>query len=73
LLPGDVYGPGWPPRRVALIEGLLLLQQVVAGEKRPLSWVAGSQEVCRPEMGSMRDMKRAARAASTILRSPDEI
>jgi NADH-quinone oxidoreductase subunit B len=73
FLPVDVYVPGCPPRPDALIEGLLLLQQVVAGEKRPLSWVAGSQEVCRPEMGSMRDMKRAARAASTILRSPDEI
>ncbi len=73
FLPVDVYVPGCPPRPDALIEGLLLLQQVVAGEKRPLSWVVGSQDVCRPEMGSMRDVKRAGRAAATILRPPDEI
>lgn len=73
FLPVDVYVPGCPPRPDALIEGLILLQQVVAGERRPLSWVVGPQGVERPEFPPMRDMKRAARAARGDLRPPDGI
>lgn len=73
FLPVDVYVPGCPPRPDAFVEGLILLQRAVGKEKRPLSWVAGPQGVVKPEMPSMRDMKRAERQKATILRSPDEV
>ena len=73
FLPVDVYVPGCPPRPEALIEGLLLLQQVVGLEKRPLSWVAGPRGVEKPEMTPRRDVMRSARRAEKLLRPPDEI
>ncbi len=73
FLPVDVYVPGCPPRPEALLEGLLLLQQVVSGQRRPLSWVAGPQGVERPEMPARRDVLRPERGAQELLRPPDEI
>lgn len=73
FLPVDVYVPGCPPRPEAFMEGLLMLRDKVGTEKRPLSWVAGSQGITRPEPPCMRDVKRATRQAETVLRSPDEI
>jgi NADH-quinone oxidoreductase subunit B len=73
IIPVDVYIPGCPPSPDAFMEGLLLLQQVIGGEKRPLSWVAGSQETVKPEKPSMRDLKRSMRRGATTSRSPDEV
>jgi NADH-quinone oxidoreductase subunit B len=73
FLPVDVYVPGCPPSPMALMEGLLLLSNVVGQEKRPLSWVAGAQGVYRPAPGSQRDLKRLERQRATELRSPDEV
>ena len=73
FLPVDVYVPGCPPRPEAFMEGLLLLQQKLGAERRPLSWVAGPQGVIRPDPPCMRDLKRQERAAATILPSPDEV
>ncbi len=73
ILPVDVYVPGCPPRPDAFLEGLLLLRKAVGDEKRPLSWIAGSQVVERGERPSLRDGKRDLRKQVTILRSPDEI
>ncbi len=73
FLPVDVYVPGCPPRPDALMEGLRMLHDSVGAERRPLSWVAGSQEVIRPEHGSMRELKREARRSETLLRPPDSV
>ncbi len=73
FLPVDVYVPGCPPRPDAFMEGLLMLRDMVGKERRPLSWVAGPQNVMRPEKPCMRDLKREDRQKATTLRSPDEV
>ncbi len=73
FLPVDVYVPGCPPRPDAFMEGLLLLQHAVGRERRPLSWVVGSQEVLRGPLPSLRDLKRPRRQGATSLRPPDEV
>jgi NADH-quinone oxidoreductase subunit B len=72
FLPVDVYIPGCPPRPEAFMEGLLLLQGAVGREKRPLSWIAGSQVVERGSNPSLRDERRELRRKLIHLPSPDE-
>jgi NADH-quinone oxidoreductase subunit B len=73
FLPVDVYIQGCPPSPNAFLHGLMLLQNLVGTEKRPLSWVVGPQQTIRPPMPSMRDLKRAERSKITTLRPPDEV
>jgi NADH-quinone oxidoreductase subunit B len=73
FLPVDVYVPGCPPRPDAFEEGLLLLQKAIGAERRPLSWVAGSQETFRSPLPSLRDLNRVERQHATVLRSNDEV
>jgi NADH-quinone oxidoreductase subunit B len=73
FLPVDVYVPGCPPRPDALLEGLVLLQDAVGQERRPLSWVVGPQGTERPTKPSLRDGKRSERQQVVQLRHPDTV
>ncbi|MBV6418905.1 MAG: NADH-quinone oxidoreductase subunit B [Ignavibacteriaceae bacterium] len=73
FMPVDVYVPGCPPRPDAFMEGLVMLQDSVGKEKRPLSWVIGPQGIQKPEKISMRDLKRDERMKMTKITPPTEI
>jgi NADH-quinone oxidoreductase subunit B len=73
LLPVDVYIPGCPPSPDAFMHGLLLLQDAVGQEQRPLSWVVGPQGVIKPEQPIRRDLLRNERMQATTLRPPDTV
>ena len=73
FLPVDVYIPGCPPRPEAFIQALMLLQDSIGKERRPLSWVVGDQGVYRPEMTPTREERHDQRISVTNLRSPDDV
>ena len=70
FLPVDVYVPGCPPRPEALLEGLMLLQDAIGKEKRPLSWVIGPQGIEKAAPQNRRDLKNPDRMSATDLRDP---
>src|SRR5499433_865708 len=67
FLPVDLYVQGCPPRPDTFMEGLLLLQQAVGTERRPLSWWLGPQGTTQPPRPSLRDSKRAERHSVRVL------
>jgi NADH-quinone oxidoreductase subunit B len=73
FLPVDVYVPGCPPRPDAFMQGLVMLQQSVGKEIRPLSWMIGDQGVIKPDKISMREALHEKRQQMTQFKTPDEI
>ena len=73
FLPVDVYVQGCPPSPTTFMQGLLLLREAVATERRPLSWTVGPQGVIKPERPSRRDLLQAERGSVTELEAPDEV
>jgi len=73
FLPVDVYVPGCPPRPEAFMEGLVMLQDLVGKERRPLSWTIGPQGVEKAPTYSRRDAMADIRRQATKLRTIDKV
>lgn len=71
FIPVDVYVPGCPPRPEAYIHALTLLQQSIAKERRPLSWIIGEQGVYKANMSSQKKKKHRRRISTVHIPCED--
>jgi len=72
FLPVDVYVPGCPPRPEALLQGLMLLQDAIAHDRRPLGKVVEDDRV-KMSTTSQRDLRTAERMQATSLAEPTSV
>jgi NADH-quinone oxidoreductase subunit B len=74
FLPVDVYVSGCPPRPEALLQGLILLQESIGRQRRPVSWVINDQGIIQKEENPVQRIVRGPdRIAATELRSPNDV
>lgn len=74
FLPVDVYVPGCPPRPDALLQGLMLLQEAIGQERRPLGKVVGEGGIIdKSALPNFRDLKTPERMRATALREPGKL
>lgn len=73
FLPVDVYVSGCPPRPEALLQGLIMLQEQVGKERRPLNWTINDQGIYTGPAPGHREEKRAQNQKTYELRGPDGV
>lgn len=74
FMPVDCYVAGCPPSPDAFLEGLLLLRNTIASERRSYSWVIENKGVIkRIDKPSMRDLKNEERMKVEKLRPMNEM
>ena len=54
------------------MQGLIMLQESIGKERRPITWAAGDQTIVKPTKISKRDELTAQRIQATELREPKQ-